>query len=220
MEVLLDTAEEKRRRIYNVLANAALNEVALEASWMRLGAMLATFEHDETWRELGYTSFPTFMDELRVKYNRGRSALWGYMTAAKSLLPYYTPQQLEGLGISKAREIRWAVDKTKAALPQAIMDAAVLPGTTTRELRALIGQTLCLPDDREPGTWFDFGGTYFTPEEKKEFKDAVRVAIAQLKVKPGTPEHIQRKEIFLAWAREYFGTWAHEVDGPGPQEPM
>lgn len=232
MEVLVtSTAAEARQRleeIHQQLAIATGNEVLLERSWMRLGRMLASFKATEDWRKLGYQTFDALMEELRVKYNRGRSQLWTYMTAYETLSPYYDAATLESLGIGKALEIKRAVKATGAALPEAVMAAAQLPTTKLKELRALIGQALNLPDDREQGVWFDLGGCYFTPEEKEEFTVAVQVAIMQLGIKKHVPEHIQRKEIMLAWAREFFQTWAHEVYGPqepaapspGPEEPM
>lgn len=221
-------ATEARNKIYGVLANAAVSECALEQSWMQLGALLADFKANERWRPLGYQNFPAFMDELRTTYRRGRSQLWAYLNAAEALTPYYDAKQLEALGITKAQELRRAIALTKQPLPETITVAGLpvnfmgyAQATSVKELRAAIAEALCLPDDRQPGSWFDFGGCYFTAEEKKSFVEAVRVAKAQLNIKPHVPEHIQRKEIMLAFASEYFQTWAHEVDGPGtPQEPV
>jgi hypothetical protein len=222
--VPVDQAKEARRKIHNVLANAMLGECALEVTWMRLGGMLADFKAQEYWRKLGYPHFDAFVEELRHKFHKGRHQLFAYMSVYEVLSPYYNAEQLEKLGISKALEIKRAVKATRAALPTKVMEAALLPTTKVKELRALIGQALNLPDDRETGTWFDFGGTYFTDDERAEFTAAVKVAMLQLGIKPHVPEHIQRKEIFLSWAREFFQTWAHEVygpqDSPGPVEPM
>lgn len=223
-----EEAIKLREDIYCLLAVASTDAQRLEQSWMRLGSMLAQFKATEAWRPLGYVTFDKFMDELRVRTHKSISQLWTYMTVYETLSPYYDAVTLESLGIGKALEIKRAVKETGAALPEAVMAAAQLPTTKLKELRALIGQALNLPDDREKGVWFDLGGCYFTPEEKEEFTVAVQVAIMQLGIKRHVPEHIQRKEIMLAWAREFFQTWAHEVYGPqepaapspGPEEPM
>jgi hypothetical protein len=66
----------------------------------------------------------------------------------------------------------------------------------------------------QDGTWFDFDGCFMTPEERAEFKDTVRMTATLLELKKALPEHVQRKEIFFAWLREFRGTHETEVYGP------
>lgn len=207
-------AVEARHAIYAALGTATENVVLLEASWIRLGRMLADFKTREHWRELGYTAFEQFILELRDKYNRGKTQLLMYVGVAEQLLPSISAEDLEQIGISKCAELRRALKKQNGIpLPESIIEAAKNPATKTKELRCLIGSTLNIADDREPGTWFDLQGCYFTPEERKEFVEALHVAKKHLNIAAHVPDHIQRKEIMLAFAREYFGTWAAEVYG-------
>ena len=54
-----------RAEIYQQLEESGSKEYVLDRSWMRLGQLLAQFKKDECWRDTGYQSFETFMDELR-----------------------------------------------------------------------------------------------------------------------------------------------------------
>src|SRR5208282_3852661 len=207
-------AEHARLEIYGQLGEATKNEVVLEASWMRLGKLLAEFKAAEHWRLLGYETFPKFMLELRDKYNRGKTQLWNYLTVAEKLLPLYPAEKLEAMGISKAMEFARALGNSKTVLPQEIIDKATEQGTTIKKLRGLIGVAQHGGVAPEQSSWFDWGGSFLTAGEKEEIKEAIRVTIRLLGIAPHVPEHIQRKEIFLAWAKEFYGTYASEVFGP------
>lgn len=208
------TALEMRAQIYGQLSAASANEIVLEQSWMTLGAMLANFSAGEYWRDLGYESFPQFMLELRDKYKRGKTQLWAYFSVAKFLLPTIPAAQLEEMGISKAMELKKALEKSGKALPVEIIDAARQRATTIKEVRAMLGQALNLPDTHEPGSWFDFDGCYMTPDECKEFVGAVKMTLTLLGTKKELAEHVQRKAVFMAWLQEYVGTHSAEVYGP------
>jgi hypothetical protein len=212
-------ALELRAEIYNQVATASTNEFALEQSWMRLGELLVRFEENEYWRVLGYLSFSRFMMELRDTYKRGRTQLWAYFSVAKFLLPTIPAAQLEAMGISKAMELKYALDKQKKITPGAVIPADVIAAalkkeTTGKELRAMIGEAFNQTDDREPGTWYDCDGFYMTADERKEYAACVKMTIIHLGLKPEMAEHQQRKAVYTAWMQEYYGTHAAEVYGP------
>jgi len=207
-----EDAAEKRRKIYNVLSSAAVDSFRLEQSWIRLGLMLAEFKGQEHWRPLGYVTFDAFMDELKVKFNRGRTQLWGYLSVAEHLLPTISAADLEKMGIAKALELKRAKKRLDGKpLPQALVDIALGAGTT-KELRGEIGKAL--NDAPEPaGTWFDMDGFFMDPSERKEFKEIWHVAEGLLGLKKETPDHIRRKEVILTCMREWYGTHAAEFYG-------
>jgi hypothetical protein len=217
--VEVSVAEILRQEIYNQLGAAAADEIVLEQSWMKLGLLLAAFKANEGWRPLGYPSLDAFMLELRDKYHRGRTQLWSYLTVAEKLGPVISTEALEQMGISKALELKRALVKADGKpLPDSVV-AAALTSMTIKELRGQIGQAMNLPDDREPGTWFDFDGCFMTPDERKEFKEAVVITEKLLELSRATPDPIRRKAIFFAWLREFVGTHAAEVNGPTPGPP-
>jgi hypothetical protein len=201
-------------QIYAQLGEASANEVVLERSWMRLGEMLRRCKEGGEWRA-HFPSFEHFMLDLRTRYNRGKTQLWAYLTVAEKLLPTIPAETLEEIGISKAMELKRAMAKSGKPVPQNVLDVARQQKTTIKELRALLGETFNIDNGAERGSWFDFDGCYFTAEERKEFVACILISKAALGLTNDIPEHIQRKEIFLNWAREFVGTHAADVYAPG-----
>jgi hypothetical protein len=213
-------ASELRRRIYNVLENTTVTAFALEQSWTRLGVMLAEFKAQECWREFPelYKTFDDFMEELKVRFKRGRTQLWGYLSVAEKLLPTIDAATLEQMGISKALELKRAMKRLEGKpLPQELLAAALDPAKTTKELRGDIGKALNMSPE-PAGTWIDLDGFFVTPDERKEFKEAYIATEGLLGLKRELPPHIIRKEVFLCWMREWWGTHAAEFNG-APQVP-
>ena len=212
------TAEGLRQDIYDQLGQIGKAENSLEHSYVRLGAMLCAFKAGEYWRDLAsmdgviYPNFDAFMLELRDHFQKGRTQLWSYLGVAEKLLPLVSAEKLDAMGISKALELQRVVKRGQKLTPEAVAEA-VAPETTIKQLRASLAEMYQIVDDRPTGTWFDFDGAFFTSEEKKEFEDAVRVTVMLLGLKKEIPAHIQRKEIFLAWAREFLGTHSADVYG-------
>lgn len=207
-------ASELRARIYTELAGATEGAFQLEQSWMRLGKMLSDFKANEYWRDLGYQTLDEFMLELRERFQRGRTQLWGYMGVAEKLLPSMSAETLEEIGISKALELKRAMKKLDGKeIPAEIIEAAKDRKVTGKELRGMIGKALHLaPDDK--GTWFDLDGFFMTPDERAEFKEAFKASEGLLALSKELPDHIRRKEVILTWMREWFGTHATEFYGP------
>ena len=204
-----------RAEIYQQLEESGSKEYVLDRSWMRLGQLLAQFKKDECWRDTGYQSFETFMDELRKTHKRGRSQLWAYLSVAETLGPAIDSSTLEEIGISKAGVLKNALKKSeKKTLPQDLIDAAKRRLVTAKELRVMAAEAMNVEMKPDNGTWFDWGGSYLTPEDRKLFKEAVEVTLRVLDIQKHVPDHVQRKEVFLAWAQEFLGTHAAEVNGP------
>lgn len=208
-------ALQLRDTIYKELGEACGNLVKLEHGWIRLGAHLLNFQAGEHWRELGYVTFEAFMDELKVKFNRGRTQLWSYLGVAGSLLHLIPENVLEEIGISKAQELKRALKKSGLKqLPTSLIEKAQKSEVTIKELRAAIGAELNVSTAPDPGAWFDLDGFYMTPEERVEWKEIVLVSRGLLNLKNDLPPHIARKEMILTWAREWFGTHAADFYGP------
>lgn len=218
----LSDASILRAKIYDELGRIGVAEGSLEHSYIRLGSMLTEFKRAEYWRDLnasdgqGYKNFDAFMLELRDRYNRGRTQLWAYLSVAEKLLPSISAQTLDEIGISKAQELKRMLKHAPGRRhSDQVVETAKNPKTTIKELRAVLHETYELGDDDRPaGQWFDFGGAYLTPDERKEFLDFVKVAVRKLGLTKETPDWIQRKECLLVAAREFFGTHAADVYGP------
>jgi hypothetical protein len=212
VEWLPQTAEALRELIYHELEGTTVACFALEQSWTRLGILLAEFKMKEHWRKFAeYKTLDDFIRELKHKFNRGRTQLYGYMGACETMLPLCSRNELEKMGISKVLELKRAVKQLPVGteLPQELVQKALNPEATAKELRADVGKFLhAAPDDH--GTWMDLDGFYITPEERKEFKEAWLATEALLNIKPDVPEHLRRKAVFLTWMREWWGTHAKE----------
>jgi hypothetical protein len=181
---------------------------------MRLGELLSVCKAGEHWRAAGFEGFPAFMADLGAKYKRGKTQLWAYLNAHEALSALVAPNVLERIGISKCLEIRRQLKKANGKpLTPELIEMAQQQSVTTKELRAALCTAFSVVDDQPTGTWFDCDGFYVTPEERKEFIAAVKLTMKLLGIQPHVPEHIQRKEIFFAWLREFSGTHAADVYG-------
>ncbi len=196
--------------IYQQLDATSTSEAALQQSWLRLAAMMLQYKTSKQWEADGFETFDAFMHTLRVRYSRGRTQLSNYLAVAEYFLPTIDSKTLEAIGISNALEMRRLSKAAGKPVPEEIVLAA--KDLSAKELRARLAQAFHIQDVPK-GAWFDFSGTYFSPEERKEFVDAVKVAMMVLGIKPNVPDHIARGEIFLAFAREFFATYAAEAYG-------
>jgi hypothetical protein len=217
-------AEELRRAIFNELEGTSVACFALEQSWVRLGILLSTFKQQEHWRKFKeYATFDDFISELKSRFHRGRTQLYGYLSVAELLLPTIGAEKLEAMGISKALELKRALKKLEGKpLPAGLLEAALDPKKTTTELRGDIGSALHITEEPK-GSWFDLQGFFMLPDERKEFKEAFLATEGLLGLGNSLPDHIRRKEVLLAWMREWYGTHAAEFSGvqqPANAEPV
>lgn len=218
--VELSAGQQIGKAIYNELDAILVSEQKLEHSYARLGALLVKFKQNEHWREMRdgnnqpYTGFDFFMRDLAARYHKSTSQLYAYESVAATLLPYIHADYLDAMGITKATELKRAHKSTNAAVPEAIIEQALRPDITTKELRALLFANLNMGvDDRAHMTYFDFGGAYLTKEERAEFLEFIKVGKAILQIQKGMPDWAQRKELLLWAAREFTATHAPEVYG-------
>lgn len=209
-----ETAPGVVDQLYREMDKACAGEVALEKNWMRVGQLIVKCKQTEDWRGKGFESFEKFMQFLRERYQRGKTQLWGYMTVAEHLLPIMPEEQLQAIGISKALEIRRAMAKAERTdVPKELLAQAAAGTISTEQLKAELSRAFNTTPD-EKGTWRDTGGFFATKDEWDEWTRAVKMTVKLLNIAPHVPDHIQRKEILLHWAREFYATHAHDVYGP------
>jgi hypothetical protein len=220
VERTLTPEEALRAAIYNELEGTTVACFALEQSWTRLGVKLAEFKAKECWRPLGYENLDAFMNELRHRFQRGRTQLWGYLSVAEQLLPTIGAARLEQMGISKALVLKRALKKLNGQpMPQELIDSALDSTKTTKELRGDIGKALNLGEEQK-GTWFDLDGFFMDATERAEFKEAFLATEGILQLKNTLPDHIRRKCVIMAWLQEFYGTHAAEFYGSADAVPL
>lgn len=213
------TATALRDTIYYHLDRISQAEAGLENGYVQLGTLLLKFKSEESWRDLGYKGFDAFLSELYTRFRKRQSQLYQYTTVAEKLLPHIDGKILDEIGISKAIELKRALKYSSKPPREVLTDDVIATARdskkTIKELRALLQCANHLPpDEKLQMSWTDFGGAYMSPEEKKEYLEAVKATLALLNVPRETPEWIQHKMVFAAWYREFHATHAAEVYGP------
>jgi len=223
--VEVSQAAEIGAAIQEALEQISNGEAVLEHSYARLGALLVRAKSGEYWREwktrsgVPYINFDHFMVDVSTRYNKSVRQLYDYVGVAEILLPYISASNLDKIGISKAKELKRAQRQIERRVPDAAIELALRPETTTKELRTHLFATLTLEADTRPaGTYFDFGGAYLTAEEKAEFLEFVKVGMAVLKLSKAMPDWACRKELLLWAAREFVASHGPEVYGPKAEE--
>ena len=190
----------------------AKGEFSLQRGYARLAGMLVRFKAAEVWRDIGHSSFNSYLLSLQEKYGRSSKQLYVYIAAAEQLLPLVGEANLDRMGITKAEALARASKKAGKPITAALLAAALDCKVGVNELKGLAHQEYNLPVGELPkGSWQDFGGAFLDPDEKKEFVEAVRIATSVLCLTKELPDWVKRKKIILAWAREFSGTWSATV---------
>jgi hypothetical protein len=204
---LADPSTTLRLQVDHLLDEIRDQEYGLAANWARLGAALFEVRRNQYWDKWGYLSFGSYIRELADRVRKERSQLYAYIGTAEKLLPYIAEDMLVAIGISKAGELRRFVAQSGRRLPQPLLTMAVDDKTTVKELRAAVFQELHQEPDPK-SRYFDFGGSYYTTDEKAEIDLAIQIAKGTDPVIPhDIPHHLQMKEVVLRWAREFINTW-------------
>jgi hypothetical protein len=176
--------------------------------------MLARFKKAEAWRELGHSSFNSYLLSIQERFGKSAKQLYMYIGAAEHLMSLAGEAGLDRMGITKAEALSRASRKAGKAVTPALLAAALDPKIGVQEIKAMAHTAYNLPEGELPkGNWFDFGGAYLTAEERKVFVEAAKIASRVLDLSKDTPDWLNRKKILLAWAAEFDGTYRAEVYG-------
>lgn len=182
-------------------------EACLEHGYARLGLLLTEVSEKEFWHDVdGCKSMNDYIRLLGEKYNRGRTQIYNYFATVKELRPYVTEQQLDDMGISKARELKSATKRSGFPPSQEIISEAVKPETTIEKVRELLFNS-GNPAPENKGTWFDLAGFPVTPEELATINDAFEAACkTDPIISQSLPAWARKKEWILRMAMEYLGS--------------
>jgi hypothetical protein len=221
-----DAALRLSEDIDALLGQISTHEIKLARSYARLGGLLREVKNQQYWMSYGYDRFSSYLEFVRGKIGRERSQVYAILSVAEALLPLMTESELETVGITKAHELRRLVGQggsLEATFEVAvsaggndwtesvrIMDYAASPKVTAKQLRVKVNEILHIHEDRQ-GLWFDPGGFYATPDERKEIDQFWSVGRQLFGSKDEQPDHVWKKEVFLAAIRESLSTWAAEV---------
>lgn len=220
-----DEAIRLGSEIDSLLDQITSHETRLARSYARLGGMLREVKNQQYWMAYGYDRFSSYLSFICEKIGRQRSQVYAILTVAETLLPLVSEEQLESVGISKAHELRRLVQQGGNIKSEVLddtnqtedtcgtvqlMDYASRPKVTAAMLRVKINELLHCHEGPS-GNWYDFGGFYATPEERKEIEDFWVLGRKVLDLTEEKAEHVWKKEVVLASVRESIGSWQGEI---------
>jgi len=208
-----------------LLGQISSHELRLSHSYARLGSLLLRAKNEQAWTLLGYDRFSLMIEDIGKKIDRRRSQMYAILSVAEVLSPYLSEPQLEAIGIAKSHELRRFVKqsgrrpdvhlldmiKTPEEDPITLSELAASSEITAAQLRVEVNKLLH-QDEQPKGLWYDLGGCYFLPDEKKEVEQFWSVGRMLLEISDETSEHEAKKQVMLAAVRECLGTWQAEVD--------
>lgn len=203
-------------KIEQEMASLAAGEFNLNRGYAHLAGMLVRFKTAEVWREIGHSSFNSYLLSLQERYGRSAKQLYVYISAAEQLLSVVGEADLDRMGITRAEALARASKKAGKPVTRGLLAAALDDKVSVSELRGLAYREYNLPAGELPkGNWQDFGGAFLEPHERAIFTEAVKITARVLGLSKDLPDWIKRKKIILAWAQEFSGTYAAEVYGEG-----
>ena len=186
------------------IAELAGAESGLNHGYAKLAVLFNSISNNAYFQLLGFPNMTKYLESLTEKYAKSRAQLCGYTSTAKALLPYITPDELNAIGINKAKELTKVVKSTQTKPSDDIIKAAIDPNVTLSALQKLLVDQHRIPAI-EKGTWYDqlAQGFYATPEEKTLFDEAFAKAIRIANVAENVPDHLKRKVVLCMWAQEF-----------------
>ena len=190
-------------------AKMAEAEDGLERGYTHLGRMILEVAEMQYWR-VYHDTFRDYLKSVSMKSKRTPGQLQQYFLTVRDLSDTFSPDQLENMGITKAIKLRAAKDYS-IVLPKVIVDAALNPAVTVKELNKVISVTLKMPE--EEGDWMNLDFEFMvTPEERTLFETVIDVAMhTDPLTKTNISKSAQMKDIMTKLAQEFLG--AHSGDG-------
>lgn len=208
-----EEAHEVHSKILNLITEVKAAESDLEGGYVKLGQLVYKVQVKTMWIPLGYNSWREYMEFLSEKYGTGRTQLYGYIGTVKTLSPYVDDQTLTDMGISKAKELKRAVDTTSKAPSEELLEKARDPKVLVPEFRKAIQEEFHIIDHNEKGIWIDLGGIYLTQDEKDEWEKAIDLAKSiDPVVSAALPKHVQFKEALMRLVQEFIASHPDEPE--------
>lgn len=202
-------ADEILRRVIKHAGQMALVDEQGERGYAHLGWMLLEVADMQYWR-VNYDTFRAYLEDVSRIAKKTPDQLRLYFLTVRDLSDTFTAKQLEDMGITKAIQLRKAKDYA-LVLPQVIVEAALSPAVTSRELRKIISTTLRMSE--EEGDWMDCEMEFMVDSEQRAtIAQAIDVAMhTEPLTKSTISKSAQMLDVMLKFAQEFLG--AHSGDG-------
>ena len=182
----------------------------LDSGFAYLGYLILEISEMQYWR-VRFDSFREYLKDLAPKSGRSAGQLQQYFLTVRDLSDTFTREALQSIGITKAIELRKAKDYA-LVLPANIVEAALDPKVTVKELKKIVSTTLRIPEE-DDGDWLDCEMEFMvSPEERDTIEDAIKAAMHTDPVTKSTiSKSAQMKDVMLKLCQEYLGAYSHLV---------
>lgn len=200
-----DEASALGTEIEGLLASIRNHELNLATSYVKLGLMLLKVQTEKYWIQWGYSSFATYLGSIKDTIGRAHSQMYAYIGCAEKLLPSVSEENLLKMGISRAIELVRYVNRSGLGVPDHLLSAALDDNIKLTKLHSDVLEALHEKGELK-GNWWEFGGFYCLPEERKEINAAIDRAKNIDSDLASMSDHQQRKELMLAWVREFMSS--------------
>lgn len=180
-----------------------------ERGYAHLGWLLLEVAQMQYWR-IHHDTFRDYLRGVAMASKKSAEQLHRYFLTVRELSDTFNLAQLESMGITKA--MRLCVAKSYAIVfPAEVVNAALDPKVTVKELKKIIATTLKMPE--EDGDWMDLECEFMvTPEQRKLLEDAINVAMHTDPLTKSTiSKSSQMLDVITKLAMEFLG--AHSGDG-------
>lgn len=180
-----------------------------ERGYAHLGWMLLEVAEMQYWR-VHHETFRDYLRAVALVSKKTAGQLQQYFLTVRDLSDTFTSAQLETMGITKAIRLRAAKDYA-IVLPAAVVNAALDPKVTVKELKKVISVALKMPE--EEGDWMDLECEFMvTPEQRMTIEAAIDAAMHTDPLTKSTiSKSAQMLDVMMKFAMEFLG--AHCGDG-------
>lgn len=198
-----DKLEQKSllTRVDELLAERGQLHQAADRNFIEIGLAMSAVKQTKAWISVAH-SWDAYVLDCGHKFDKGRTALYNYISITERLLPSVSGEQLIGIGISKAQALAGLVKRTGKSPSKEMLAKASNSAVGVDEFRAEVAAALHEKPENA-GKWLELGGFWATTEEKQEHDRVMSVAREVLELPEGTSEWVERKAIFQALAAEF-----------------
>ena len=202
-------ADDILQQVNQKARELAVVENQCERGYAHLGWMLLEIASMQYWR-VNHDTFKEYLRTVSAISKKTPGQLQQYFLTVRDLSDTFELEELERMGITKAIRLRMAKDYA-IVLPSALINAALDPNITVKDLKKIISTTLKMPEDN--GDWMDCEMEFIVnPEQRATITQAIDVAMhTEPLTKSTVSRSAQMLDVMMKLAQEFLG--AHCGDG-------
>jgi hypothetical protein len=196
-----------------IAANATL-ESQLEHSYVRLGTLLLVVSQGEYYRSVEVEdpdtgekvpcrSMGLYLECLAEKYNKGKRMLQYYLSTVKTLSPSVSGDNLNTMGIQKARALA-DITRMTDIQPDGETVKQVIGAPNVEAVKQLLFDKYHVKKTETPkGTWYPLEGFYVEDDDRALLDEAFKKAARIIKPTANMPDWMVRRESLKLMAAEF-----------------